>query len=106
MRILETNFIDGRRVNYSRLSQLNIVIGRRGRITLGDQTETTQAAKIRRMEKVITRNQSVLRIDRVVEARTNVGVTRRHHQRLSDEDRIEIGIEDRRIDQRVVVHLV
>src|SRR4051812_14455591 len=94
MRILETDLVDSGRINHRRLSQLDVVIRGRSRITARNQVEPAEPADIGGMEKVVARDQSVLRIDRVIEAGPNVRDAARLYHGLSNKQRIEVGVED------------
>ncbi len=84
MRKLKTCFVDGEGIDHRSLSQLHILICGGKIITTGWQGESIHPVVLRgRVKIVITSNQRVPRIDRIVETRAEVSVSARHQKPLT-----------------------
>ena len=79
MRKLKTCFVDGEGIDHRSLGQLHILICGGKIITTGWQRESIHPIVLRgRVKIVVTSDERVARIDRIVKTRAEVSISTRH----------------------------
>src|SRR6266567_445946 len=107
MRKLKAGFVDRKGVDNRGFRQLDILVP--GFVCETPRRQRKPADSLvlgLLLEEVIAGNQGVLRIDGVIKPRANIRVASRNQEALAELHDIESGIENRRLDQFVVIRLV
>src|SRR5260370_39564581 len=97
---LETSLVDGGAVEHRRLRHLHYLGSAEDIVSTLRQREAADPVVFREVMIVaVARDQRVLRVDRVINARADRGETSRYEQPFADRDQIKRWVKDRGSEQ-------